>query len=855
MSLRKFRPKDIITNTMKAHPSCEFLVADGQIYYNNTPAQSGAISANVPISPGHISLYEMNVDRISGSTGRFIGGSAETNVILSDSATDYSIINTTYGFWAGPGMASPGFSQYEYKATSAAATVVWLKMKTATQVNFGTGSFDFASPADDNKPDGSSLSPSNKYLSAKSLLFDGVDDYLETDDDDALSFGASPLTFAAWVRPIVREEGDTAYTMKYPFILHKGADSGTDLEYFFGLQDADFDGKYALRCRLGDTANSAYIGRIAGENDTNMVTNTWYHVAATWDGTAGASTGIKLYVNGEEVSTTDESNDASSFVSMVNGGEKLYVGSRAGGDSHHFKGNMTQLSMWNTILGANEIQALYQASITPTYEMRGGYVPSDIVDNRLIYPFVTKDGTRVSLSTVYTGSTYETDFAYGNVVSASYPLSSSITRELMGWYPKDEGADVTFLSTNAPSLYPTDGSGGSRGSGQLVTGNPCLSSRMGDDFWFDAGYDVTTTEGCAAVKTQLEAVAAAAAYYDIATDCKANNTLSTNSAESGYVAQADRWISCNAPRWPHYWAMKNLFDNYAYKSEHYKLSSSYGYKDMQMINLISIPSIFYGSQIKPGSVSLRWYLSGTLIGELQDTQQNGVLYQISGSPNPYISQWGPGNGVHGATLTKPEPAGIVFYNEGFIALTGSWYLNHDSGSQLTMRSGSGNTFYPPTWLDWGAGANDNTTKVTTSNSGGYGPVSPLPVSASNNFQSASFGLSFKGTSETQVITMFANARRGEANYSNNPTYLVHKVDATGSLLTSSNAYIEDTSRLAVNFVSSSFPQYSASFKRQVYISRVGIYDENKNLIGVATMSNPVRKAEDEDLTFKLKLDI
>ena len=67
--------------------------------------------------------------------------------------------------------------------------------------------------------------------------------------------------------------------------------------------------------------------------------------------------------------------------------------------------------------------------------------------------------------------------------------------------------------------------------------------------------------------------------------------------------------------------------------------------------------------------------------------------------------------------------------------------------------------------------------------------------------------------------------------------------------------VEDQNRQVVNFVSSSHPDYSASFKRQVYVSKVALYDENKNLIGVATMSNPVRKEEDQDLTFKLKLDI
>ena len=34
MSLKKFRPNDVIINTMKAHPSCEFFIFDGQVYYD-----------------------------------------------------------------------------------------------------------------------------------------------------------------------------------------------------------------------------------------------------------------------------------------------------------------------------------------------------------------------------------------------------------------------------------------------------------------------------------------------------------------------------------------------------------------------------------------------------------------------------------------------------------------------------------------------------------------------------------------------------------------------------------------------------------------------------------------------------
>jgi len=36
---------------------------------------------------------------------------------------------------------------------------------------------------------------------------------------------------------------------------------------------------------------------------------------------------------------------------------------------------------------------------------------------------------------------------------------------------------------------------------------------------------------------------------------------------------------------------------------------------------------------------------------------------------------------------------------------------------------------------------------------------------------------------------------------------------------------------------------------------VGIYDENKNLIGIAKVATPVRKTVERDFTFKIKLDL
>lgn len=313
----------------------------------------------------------------------------------------------------------------------------------------------------------------------------------------------------------------------------------------------------------------------------------------------------------------------------------------------------------------------------------------------------------------------------------------------------------------------------------------------------------------------------------------------------------------------HYYALKNRLNYLGAQSQHYLISSSMapgwigckgqvdengnagtkdcnGWdKDKQAINLISIPSIFYGEKINPGSVSLKWYVTGTLAGELRDIKRNGELIQVSGA----FSASAPGmlGGVHTSSV-----AGVVLYNEGFILLTGSWALNDRKlalQKDLTYR-------IHPSWLYFGAGALDGVNSGSTdANITAWPPGSAMSASLG----SASFGLSFEGITQTQVVTMFTHARRGEANYSNNPTFLQY----SQSLMrhTSSVIYEENPDRYIKNTVSSSFAPHSASFKRQVYISRVAIYDENKNLMGVATLANPVLKKEDQDISFKIKIDM
>lgn len=68
MPYYKFGPNDLLYNQVKAHPRTEFITyISGTRYYNSVPKISGTHVANVGHIPtGHVSLYEMNVDRRSG---------------------------------------------------------------------------------------------------------------------------------------------------------------------------------------------------------------------------------------------------------------------------------------------------------------------------------------------------------------------------------------------------------------------------------------------------------------------------------------------------------------------------------------------------------------------------------------------------------------------------------------------------------------------------------------------------------------------------------------------------------------------------------------------------------------------
>ena len=129
----------------------------------------------------------------------------------------------------------------------------------------------------------------------------------------------------------------------------------------------------------------------------------------------------------------------------------------------------------------------------------------------------------------------------------------------------------------------------------------------------------------------------------------------------------------------------------------------------------------------------------------------------------------------------------------------------------------------PSWLNFGTGI----------------PVVGADLPATQGkVRNSSYKINFKGVNKIPTMTMFAYADKGEFNYSNNPSFLV--LDSSKTNVITSSSY-EEPMREIKNIAKSDNDHVSASFENVTYISKVGIYDERKNLIAIATLANPIKK--------------
>ena len=301
----------------------------------------------------------------------------------------------------------------------------------------------------------------------------------------------------------------------------------------------------------------------------------------------------------------------------------------------------------------------------------------------------------------------------------------------------------------------------------------------------------------------------------------------------------------------HVFALKSLLNKASTTSAHFAFTGSDASigtwdKSTQEMNLIDVPSIFFGSSIQKGTINLRYYITGTLAGELSDIRRDGELVQI---------------GPTGST-DSGSVAGVVLYDAGIFLLTGSWDV--DTIPRDYRSSGAGD-LRTSQWLNFGYGIPTRALEERDEGTleGMDQAVNKVLGYVDTHSDDASvtgshYSISFKGTNYIPTVTMLARAPKNHLNHSNNPTYIAHSSswDASGSVetITGSAFYREYDKQQINNIAYSEYNSLTGSYKKTTFITEVKIYDEQMNCIGIAKLAKPVKKTPERDFTFKLKVD-
>jgi hypothetical protein len=177
-----------------------------------------------------------------------------------------------------------------------------------------------------------------------SASFNGTSDYISLADNDLFSFGNGPndqaFSISAWINPV----DVTGFS-----IISKGI-FNTSGEYLLWINLGN-----VLSFEIYDESVSSTYELAYYNSSLASYEGSWFHVCATYDGRGGtsANAGIKLYINGENVSTTLAG--GGTYVAMENLGADTYIGRY---DTYYADGKISNLAVYQTELDAQTISQM-----------------------------------------------------------------------------------------------------------------------------------------------------------------------------------------------------------------------------------------------------------------------------------------------------------------------------------------------------------------------------------------------------------------------------------------------------------------------------------------------------------------
>jgi hypothetical protein len=259
---------------------------------------------------------------------------------------------------------------------------------------------------------------------------------------------------------------------------------------------------------------------------------------------------------------------------------------------------------------------------------------------------------------------------------------------------------------------------------------------------------------------------------------------------------------------------------------------------------IAFKRLFARDQIKRETFAMKFYQTASIIGpnpsspaetwgvgtnlNVSTVSGSAIYTDIGSSTNKLISFGGQvGNIVDSADVTRN--VGLIFYDRGIVVMD---MKKITSASQYV--SGVIDAMHPLGSLTLGGLGTETSRKSKF--------IPDFVVSASidnivDHVAACRFGsgsqtsITFQNSTNINSTLIFCRSEADEFNYSSNPTF----VDAN--------------SRIVVVDPGQEDVQQTFTF-----VTSVGLYDANDNLLAVAKLSRPVEKSPERDLTLRVRLD-
>jgi hypothetical protein len=215
--------------------------------------------------------------------------------------------------------------------------------------NTGTAAADNgSSPHAGTLTNGATWSAPGK-LGASAFSLDGTNDFI-----DCGSFAPpSTISVGLWIK---QSSAATKVIVSQFTDTNGGFNAGAYFDQFLVNSDGSLQANI-----FTSSASLIYIGRTSPA--AGVAANTWTHVCFTYDG-GTASSGVKIYINGAAVDNANST--AGSFGGPNTASLPFRIGTRfvSNAAASPFNGSIDDIRVYNRVLSAAEVSALYQFPIS-----------------------------------------------------------------------------------------------------------------------------------------------------------------------------------------------------------------------------------------------------------------------------------------------------------------------------------------------------------------------------------------------------------------------------------------------------------------------------------------------------------